>query len=96
MAFFFLSFLFCIHLLACQMRVTVGHSGLCFRVCVTSFECQLTPSFVDSVKTIHCTEREKYDDLTEQTVHQKGCGKIKKRVTSPNGPDNPKLTHTKT
>ena len=42
------------------------------RVYVTSFERQLTLLFLDSVKTIHCTEREKYGDLTEQTVHQKG------------------------
>ena len=28
-----------LHLPACQVRVTIGNSGLCCRVCVTSFEC---------------------------------------------------------
>ena len=39
-----------LYLLACQVRVTVGDSGLCCCVCVTSFECQLTPLCVDFVK----------------------------------------------
>ena len=34
------------YLHACQVRVTVGHSGLCC-VCVTSFERELTPLCVD-------------------------------------------------
>ena len=39
-----------LYLLPCQVRVTVGDSGLskCCGVCVTSFECSLTPSFIDS------------------------------------------------
>ena len=28
-----------LYLLACQVRVTVGDSGLCYCVCVTAFEC---------------------------------------------------------
>ena len=30
----------------CQVRVTVGDSGLCCCTCVTYFECELTPLFV--------------------------------------------------
>ena len=37
-----------LYLLACQVRVTVGHSGLCC-VCVTSFKRELTPLCVDSL-----------------------------------------------
>ena len=38
-----------LYLLTCQVRVTVGDSGLCCcYVCVASFECQLTPMCVDS------------------------------------------------
>ena len=37
-----------LYLLACQVRVTVGDSGLCYCVCVTSFKHQLTPSCVVS------------------------------------------------
>ena len=36
-----------LHLLACQVRVTVGDSGLCCCVCVTSCERWLTPLFVE-------------------------------------------------
>lgn len=34
---------------ACQVWVTVGNSGLCCCICVTSFECWLTPMCVDSL-----------------------------------------------
>ena len=37
-------------LLACQVRVTVGDSGLCWWFCVMAFKCQLTPLCVVSVK----------------------------------------------
>ena len=37
-----------LYLLACQLRATVGDSGLCCCVCVTTFERQLTPLCVDS------------------------------------------------
>ena len=37
---------------ACQVRVAVGDSGLCCCVSVTSFECYLTPLFVDSVQVL--------------------------------------------
>ena len=36
---FFIFFLPNINLLACQVRVTVGDSGLCCCVCVTAFDC---------------------------------------------------------
>ena len=39
------------YLHACQVRVTVGYSGLCC-TCLTSFERQLTPLFVNSVWAI--------------------------------------------
>ena len=39
-----------LHLHACQVRVTVGDSGLCC-TCVTYFEHQLTPLCVDSFPT---------------------------------------------
>ena len=35
--------LYPLYLLACQVRITVGDSGLCFCVCVTSFGCSLSP-----------------------------------------------------
>ena len=34
--------LYTLYLLACQVRVTVGDSSLCYSVCVMSFERQLT------------------------------------------------------
>ena len=37
-----------LYLHACQMRVTLGDSGLCCCTCVTYFKCQLTPLCVDS------------------------------------------------
>ena len=37
--------LYTLYLHACQVRVTVGDSGLCCCICVTYFECQLTPLF---------------------------------------------------
>ena len=33
-------------LLTCQVTVTVGDSGLCCCICVTSFNCQSTPLFL--------------------------------------------------
>ena len=36
----------CLH--ACQVRVTVGDSGLCCCICVTYFERKLTPLLVDT------------------------------------------------
>ena len=36
----------------CQVRVTVGDSGLCCCVCVTFFERRLTPLFVDSAQAL--------------------------------------------
>ena len=43
-----MGFIRTLYLLACQVRVTVGDSGLCCCVCVTSFERLLTPLFVYS------------------------------------------------
>ena len=37
-----------VYLHACQVRVTVGNSGLCCCTCIMYFECQLTPLCVDS------------------------------------------------
>ena len=36
-----------LYLHACQVRVTVGYSGLCCCTCVMYFKCWLTPLFVD-------------------------------------------------
>ena len=36
-----------LYLHTCQVRVVVGNSGLCC-ACMTSFECQLTPLFVET------------------------------------------------
>ena len=44
---------FCtLYLLACQVKVTAGDSGLCYYVCVTSFERKLAPLFVDSAQAL--------------------------------------------
>ena len=40
------------YLLACQVRVTVGDSGLCYCTCVTCFERSLTPLCVDSARAL--------------------------------------------
>ena len=40
-----------LYLHACQVRVTVGNSGLCCCTCVTSFEHQWTPLCVGSVES---------------------------------------------
>ena len=37
------------YLLACQVGVTVGDSALCCYVHVMSFECELTPLFLDAI-----------------------------------------------
>ena len=37
-----------LYLLACQVRVAVGDSGLCYCACVKSFERQTTPLFAGS------------------------------------------------
>ena len=37
-----------LYLLTCQLRSTVGGSGLCCCACVTSFKCWLTPLWVYS------------------------------------------------
>ena len=46
------------YLHACQVRVTVGESGLCCFTCVTSFERWLTPLCADSKTVVcgHCLE----------------------------------------
>ena len=44
--------LYTLYLLACQMRVTIGDSGLCCSVCVSSSEHYLTPLFVDTISTL--------------------------------------------
>ena len=41
--------LYTLYVLACQVRVTVGDSGLCCNVCVTSLERLFTPLCVDSL-----------------------------------------------
>ena len=49
-----------LNLFACQVRVTVGDSGLCCCVCVTSFERSITHLCVDSARAIYasfCFER---------------------------------------
>ena len=51
--------LYTLYLHACQVRVTVGDSGLCCCVCVTSFKCYWMPLCVDSdlsvvVRTLTC------------------------------------------
>ena len=40
-----------LYLPACQVRVTVGESGLCCCTRVTSFDCQLAPLGVDTTDT---------------------------------------------
>ena len=40
----------CLH--ACQVTVTVSHSGLCCCVCVTCFERKLTPLFVETAHAL--------------------------------------------
>ena len=80
---------FCtLFLLSRQMRVTVGHSGLCC-VSVTSFERWLTPLFVDSKRnqfetdhqiTDHLETEEKTNTDSQYFVHiemgRKRCGGI--------------------
>ena len=41
-----------LYLLACQVRVTGGDSGLCCCACVTSFERELTPLCVGSARAL--------------------------------------------
>ena len=36
---------------ACQVRVSIGDSGLCC-ICITHFQCLLTPLFVGSVQAL--------------------------------------------
>ena len=40
-----------LYLHTCHVRVTVGDSGLCC-VCVTPFQCYLTPLFIDSAQAL--------------------------------------------
>ena len=54
-----------IYIRACQLRVTVGDSGLCCCVCVTSFELELTPLFVDS------SQRKQTNKQTNKTRNNK-------------------------
>ena len=44
-----------LYLLACHVRITVGVSGLCCCVCVTSFERELTPLCVDNTAGVIIT-----------------------------------------
>ena len=65
-----MEFVYLVYLLACQVRVTVGDSGVCRCVCVTSFERSLPPLFVDSVNHGHTgsglARRQARDKMTDQ------------------------------
>ena len=49
---------------ACQVRITVGDSGLCCCVCVTSFERELTPLRVDTTAGVIITSSLFYSVLS--------------------------------
>ena len=66
-----------LYLLACRVGVTVSDSGLCYCVCMKSFEHQLTPLYVDSSFCV-CFRHFSMITMTSipSTVSYKWCTKI--------------------
>ena len=87
-----------LYLHACQMRVTIGDSGLCCCTCIMYFECWLTPLCVDSAWWASCffqilflffqTDTEK--DVAERGSNNHGMRMILMLVTEIRTNERPK------